>query len=111
MDLELNQFRSLVGLPARLTADQAAAVLGFPRHDITVLMAKGLLRPLGRPVQNSTKYFATAELIELRSDVKWLGRATDTVQARWRNKNDKKGGPYADDDTGKRSAPKTSANA
>ncbi|HAB17920.1 MAG TPA: hypothetical protein DCE44_15885 [Verrucomicrobiales bacterium] len=56
-------------------------------------MSRGLLRPLGRPGQNSTKYFATAELLELRHDVKWLARATDAVQERWRLKNRKKGNP------------------
>ena len=89
MDPEFKAFRSLVGLPARLTAEQAAGLLGFPRHDMQVLVAAGLLRPLGRPVQNSTKYFATAELEQLRSDVRWLGKATDVVQARWRRKNAK----------------------
>ena len=52
----------------------------------------GLLKPLGKPVQNSVKYFATADLEGLRQDVRWLGRATDAVQARWRRKNGASGG-------------------
>ena len=95
MDQDLRQFRSLVGLPARLNVEQAASVLGFPQHDLPVLVAAGLLRPLGRPVQNSTKYFATAELEQLRTDVKWLSKATDVVQARWREKNRKHERPGA----------------
>lgn len=87
MEQEPRPFKSFVGLPARLNAEQAAAILGFQPHDMSVLIAAGLLKPLGKPVQNSVKYFATADLEGLRQDVRWLGRATDAVQARWRRKN------------------------
>lgn len=87
MEQEPRPFKSFVGLPARLNAEQAAAILGFQPHDMSVLIAAGLLKPLGKPVQNSLEHFATAELEGLRQDVRWLGRATDAVQARWRRKN------------------------
>lgn len=87
MDSDLRQFRTLIGLPARLNVEQAAVLLGFQPHDLPVLVAAGLLKPLGKPSANSVKYFATAELEELRRDIRWLSRATDTVQARWRRKN------------------------
>ena len=72
-------------LPARLTAEQTAAVLGFQKHDIPVLVAAGLLAPLGRRDQaaNTTKYFAAVEIEERRLDAKWLSKATDVVQKRW----------------------------
>jgi hypothetical protein len=92
MEQEPRPFKSFVGLPARLNAEQAEAILGFQPHDMPVLIAAGLLKPLGKPVQNSVKYFATADLENLRQDVRWLGRATDAVQTRWRRKNGAMGG-------------------
>lgn len=99
MEQEPRPFKSFVGLPARLNAEQAAAILGFQTHDMSVLIAAGLLKPLGKPVQNSVKYFATAELEGIRQDVRWLGRATDAVQARWRRKNGASGDKRRTDTT------------
>ena len=41
--------RLLGQLPARLTAEQAAWVLNCQRHDVPVLVAARLLKPLGNP--------------------------------------------------------------
>ncbi len=101
MDPEQRQLLSLAILPARLNSLQAAHVLGFQHHDIRTLVAAGLLRPLGRPAPNSTKYFAAVELEQLRADVKWLARATDAVRDRWRHKNHSDPAPIAQ---GRRSA-------
>jgi hypothetical protein len=53
-------------------------------------MAEGLLKPLGHPPANGTKYFATADLEELRRDTKWLARASDAIHRHWKLKNGKK---------------------
>ena len=87
MSPEHKAFLTLSLMPARLDAEQSAWYLGFQPHDIPVLIAADLLRPLGRPQHNAVKYFATMELEALRSDTKWLARATDAVQGRWRRKN------------------------
>ena len=87
MDPEQKQLLTLSLLPARLNVEQAAQFLGFQKHDMRVLVAARLLRPLGRPSPNSTKYFATVELEALRRDIKWLAKATDAAQSRWRRKN------------------------
>ena len=71
-------------LPARLNQEETARYLGFAVHDIPTITAAGLLKPLGRPTQNSVKYFATVELERLRADSKWLSKATEAAQARWR---------------------------
>lgn len=84
---EQSQLLSLNLLPARLDMHQAAHFLGFGSHDIQTLVAAGLLMPLGRPAHNSTKYFATVQLELVRQDIKWLIRATEAVQKRWRCKN------------------------
>ncbi len=74
-------------LPARLNLNQAAAVLGFSPHDLPVLTSKKLLRPLGRPTANCTKYYAAREIESLGNDTVWLGKATQTLSDHWRMKN------------------------
>lgn len=79
---------SLLGQPpARLTAEEAACALGFQAHDLAVLMAAGLLKPLGKPAQNAPKYFAMKTVLELSRDEAWLHKATLTVTGGWRRKN------------------------
>ena len=90
MSPEQKQFLSLSVPPARLTAEQTAWYLGFGVHEITTLVAAGLLHPLGRPCQNSPKYFATAELDELKADRKWLAKATDAIRLYWHTKNSRR---------------------
>ena len=76
--------------PARLTATQTAWFLGFKPHEIPVLVATGLLKPLGHPPRNGTKFFATEILDQLRRDEKWLARASDAICNYWRQKNDRR---------------------
>ncbi|MGO9203867.1 MAG: hypothetical protein ACLQM8_25385 [Limisphaerales bacterium] len=45
------------GHPARLTASKTAKLLGFAGHDVPVLVASGLLKPLGNPSPNSPKFW------------------------------------------------------
>ena len=45
-------------LPGRLTVAQASILLGFNSIDVPGLIAKRLLRPLGKPAPNAIKYFA-----------------------------------------------------
>ena len=79
--------QALPFLAARIEPQTVAQVLGFAPHDIPRLIAAGLLKPLGRPSSNSVKYFAAVEVEQLRTDRKWLDRATDVVQQHWRKKN------------------------
>ena len=87
MDPEQKQFMSLQVPPARLNPEQTAWYLGFQPHDIPALIAAGLLKPLGHPPANGIKYFAAADLDHLRTDTKWLARATDAVHNHWRQRN------------------------
>ncbi len=58
MSEEQHQFLRLLNqLPARLTAEQAAWVLNCQPHDVPILVAARLLKPLGNPPPNSVKYF------------------------------------------------------
>lgn len=85
------QFLSVLGrVPARLTAEQTAWVLNCQPHDVPVLVAAGLLKPLGNPPQNGTKFFAASEVIERSDDLKWLGRVTAAIHGHWRMQNARK---------------------
>ena len=77
-------------LPARLPAEQAAWVLNCQPHDVPVLVAARLLKPLGSPQPNSVKYFATMEVLEQAKDRTWLTKVTNAVGQYWREKNAQK---------------------
>lgn len=91
-----HRFLTLLGqLPARLTAEQAAWVLNCQPHDIPALVGARLLKPLGNPPQNGTKYFATADLLEASKDSHWLARMSATIYQHWRKKNAREKEPAA----------------
>ena len=83
-------FLNLHTPPARLNAHEAAWYLGFKRHEVPMLVAAGLLIPLGRRARNRPKFFATESLEQLRRDEKWLARATDAIASYWRRRNARK---------------------
>jgi hypothetical protein len=86
-----HRFLGLVGqAPVRLTVDQAAWVINCQAHDIPVLVAAKLLRPLGNPQPNGTKYFSTAEILEQTKDRSWLAKTTNAISQHWRAKNARK---------------------
>ena len=87
---EQAEFLSWKVVPARLDATQAAWFLGFELHEIPILVAANLLKPLGHPARNSTKFFATQALEQLRRDEKWLARASDAIATYWRERNARK---------------------
>ncbi len=92
MHPEAQQFLNLVTKPARVNSEQTAWILGFGIHDLPVLSAAGLLKPIGDPPPNGVKYFATSELEQLRIDRKWLARATSAIYRHWKYKNRQKEG-------------------
>jgi hypothetical protein len=88
MKEEQHQFLRLLGhLPARLTAEQAAWVLNCQPHDVPILVAARLLKPLGNPQKNGIKFFATSELLELVKDRAWLVKITNAVNQHWQKNN------------------------
>lgn len=87
------RFLSLLGqLPARLTAEQAAWVLNCQAHDMPILVATRLLKPLGNPPPNGIKFFATADVLELTKDRNWLVRVTTAINGHWQKQNARKRG-------------------
>ena len=88
MKEEQQRFLSLLGqLPARLTAEQAGWVLNCQPHDVPILVAARLLKPLGNPPPNSVKFFATLDVLELVQDRGWLAKVTNGLNQHWQKKN------------------------
>jgi hypothetical protein len=88
MKEEQYRFLSLLGqVPARLTAEQAAWVLNCQPHDVPILVAARLLKPLGNPPPNSVKFFAMLELLEQSKDRTWLAKVTNALNQHWQVRN------------------------
>jgi hypothetical protein len=74
-------------MPARIDAEQTAELLGFAAHHVPILLAEGLLKPLGHPAANAVKYFCTRDVLLLAEDSRWLAKATDCISHAWSAKN------------------------
>jgi hypothetical protein len=80
MYAERKDFLSVMRLPpARLDVQETAWYLGCATHDVPVLDAAGLLKPLGHPPPNGVKYHAAATLAQLRDDPQWPARTSDAM--------------------------------
>ena len=88
MKEQQNQFLRLLGqVPARLTAEQVAWLVNCQPHDVPMLVATRLLKPLGNPQPNCVKFFAAPEVLELARDRTWLAKVTNTINQHWQKKN------------------------
>ena len=85
-----NHTDSLLGLPAGLDSKQTAKLLGFQERDIAVFISLKLLKPLGKPVPNSMKYFAACEISALADNPQWLNAATQAIYDYWKFRNKSK---------------------
>lgn len=74
-------------LPARLSVEETAVLLGMKEHDISILIAAGCLTPLGRPAANAPKKFASDAIETLRQNSQWLNKATAALSKAWSAKN------------------------
>ena len=74
-------------LPLRLDAEQVAWLLNCREHDIAFLIGARLLKPLGKPPQNSRKFFSTAKVLERYTDDSWLDKVSDAIHDGWRKKS------------------------
>lgn len=89
MNSQQEQFLNLKTLPARVRVEEAAWLLGFSIHEIPILVAHGLIKPLGHPTIAGVKFFSVVALEELRRDQKWLAKACDCIAEYWRRANQK----------------------
>lgn len=83
--------------PARTSAFGAGIVLGMTEVEVGLLVAKSLLKPLGKPTQKAAKWFATSELFHLADDRDWLSKATQVIQGEWRERNNSRKASKGDD--------------
>ena len=96
MQQDIERFLNLKDRPGRFSKEEAGWFLGFNAEEITILLAKGLLKPLGHPAHNGRKYFMAKALEDLRRDEKWYSKACDAVVEYWRHKNGRKGADSAE---------------
>ena len=87
MNQSKKDFLSLVTAPARVGINETAWLLGSNEHDIPVLVSQACSSRWGRPPSSGSKFFATVELQNLRTDTRWLAKASDTIVNYWRAKN------------------------
>jgi hypothetical protein len=73
-----------------LAAEEAAWRLGFSPHEIPILVAKNLLKPLGHSPHNDPKHFLAADVESLRRDEEWHSKAAGAVMEHWQYKNHRK---------------------
>ncbi len=77
-------------LPACITVEAVARLLGFARHSIPVLVKAGLLSTLGPSRSNTVKYFHRDQVIARSRDTRWLEQAVETLRTYWRQKNQRR---------------------
>jgi hypothetical protein len=87
MNAQQEQFLNLRTFPARIRVEEAALLLGFSVHEMPILAAHGLIKPLGHPPITGVKYFSVTLLEELRKDEKWLAKASDCIVQYWKDVN------------------------
>ncbi len=86
MSIKPDEFMNWRWLPGRLTAEQAALLLGCQPHDLPVLTQKGHVQPLGKPRQSSTRYYARVDILAKADDPTWNNKATLCLQRHWKEK-------------------------
>jgi hypothetical protein len=90
----MNQQTGLNGLhyPACVGVEEAGRIFGWPLYFFPVLIRAGHLKPLGKPMLNARKWFATCELERLSRDPVWLDKAIRTVERYVQDSNRKQRG-------------------
>jgi hypothetical protein len=87
MNPERLQFLNLRSKPGRFTAEETAWYLGFLVHEIPMLVAAGLLNPLGKPSENGCKFFPHKILDQLNQNLDWQAQASDAIVKYWKDRN------------------------
>jgi hypothetical protein len=87
VNLKLIEILMLLRLPARLTAEVVAVLLGFHPDAINYLADIGFLKTLGESAPGSCRMFSSSYIEGLRADIKWLDKATNKVRQHTRERN------------------------
>ena len=78
--------------PACIGVEEASKILGWPVYFFPVLVRTGHLKPLGKPAQNSRKWFASSEIERLSQDLAWLDKGVRLVERHVHEVNARKRG-------------------
>jgi hypothetical protein len=78
--------------PACVGMEEAARMFGWPLYYFPVLVRVGHLKPLGKPMQNARKWFASCDLERLSRDPAWLDKAIRIVERHVQEANRKQRG-------------------
>lgn len=78
---------------ARISAKNAGFLLGFDEDEISILSSQRILKSLGKPTPNATKYFARFYIESLMGDEGFLNKATQAIYDYHREKNGRKKNP------------------
>jgi hypothetical protein len=85
-DLDLFNCRRL---PARLTIDQVASLLGFQVYEILILIRQGKIKSINHDSRNSRKYFHGQYILRLSEESDFIEKASKLVAKVVRNNNRK----------------------
>jgi hypothetical protein len=71
-----------------------------PRHPFSILVAARLIKPLGNPPQNGSKYFASVDIVELARDRTWLAKMSNAITQHWHRQNARRRVPSGEIESG-----------
>jgi hypothetical protein len=80
LEISESEFLSLRRLPACVSLEQAAWMLGISIKSASYLVNLGLLQVLGHPAKNAPKWLSSEYLMSLCRDQRWLAKAQDAVR-------------------------------
>jgi hypothetical protein len=89
-DLDLFNCRRL---PARLTIDQVASLLGFQIYEVLILIRLGKIKCINSESRNSRKYFHGQYILRLSEDYDFMEKTSKLVAKVVRENNRKAGEP------------------
>ncbi|MEI8290977.1 MAG: hypothetical protein WCH99_16045 [Verrucomicrobiota bacterium] len=89
MDIDLFNCRRL---PARLTIEHVALLLGFQVYEILLLVRQGKIKCVNYQARNSRKYFHSHYILKLAEDGDFVEKASKSVAKVVRENNRKTAG-------------------
>lgn len=89
-DLDLFNCRRL---PARITIDQVASLLGFQVYEVLILIRQGKIKSINHDSPNSRKYFHGQYILRLSEDYDFIEKASKLVAKEVRENNRKREKP------------------
>ncbi len=80
-------FLNLRRLPATIHAEEVGWLLGMSFQEVSILVSKKCIKPLGNPAVNARKRFSCLATLSLGEDEKWKNDALKVLAAYWRERN------------------------